>query len=77
MEKKDNLVELYCVKVLKDDKRYYDFVLIWRHNDKVYDLRIEPTFYDRNDLKCLLGKSIICETVEEFRELVKKDEIKL
>lgn len=37
-------VKLYKRRVVKNGKRYVDLVLVWQYGDKVYEVRVNPSF---------------------------------
>jgi hypothetical protein len=68
MEKEET--KLYSIRVVKDGKKYTDFVLVWRYEGKLYDVRIAPVFSKTAGYSCLYSRSIKCENYEEFGQLV-------
>lgn len=57
---------LLKIKVNKNGIVYTDLLECWRHNNKVYFVRIFPQF--RNDFKLLCSQAVWCEGYDNIEK---------
>lgn len=59
-------MKLYRFKVTKNERNYTNYVMAWKHNDKVWYAYLKPTF--RNDFKMFYA---VAKPVSSYEDIVK------
>lgn len=57
---------LLKIRVSKNDKTYCDLLECWKHNNKVYFVRVVPRF--EQDYKLLCSQAIWCEGYDNIEK---------
>lgn len=65
-------MNLYKIKVVKNGKTYYDFLLCWQHEGKTYDVRVLPCFPKTGAYSCMYSKAQEVASYQELSELLNK-----
>jgi hypothetical protein len=58
-------MELYRFNVTKNGRQYVNFVLVWKHNEKVWYAYQKPSF--RNDFKMMYA---VAKSVKSYDDIV-------